>query len=63
MFDSAGYAGFVLLGSGLMLLILDRQHYKTVKMKKEQRLSIGLGITLLVLSVAAFLADFTIFRA
>lgn len=62
VFNSAGYAGVLLLGSGLMMLMVDRKNYKARNMKKEYRYSIMLGITLMVLSVLAIWSYFTVFH-
>ncbi|ANA82616.1 hypothetical protein PVOR_19779 [Paenibacillus vortex V453] len=62
VFNSAAYASVMLLGSGLMMLTVDRKNYKARNMKKEYRYSIILGVLLIVLSVLAIWSYFTIFH-
>ncbi|MEX3619525.1 CLC_0170 family protein [Paenibacillus glucanolyticus] len=62
VFNSAAYASVMLLGSGLMMLTVDRKNYKAKNMKKEYRYSIILGVLLIVLSVLAIWSYFTIFH-
>ncbi|AWP27830.1 CLC_0170 family protein [Paenibacillus sp. Cedars] len=62
VFNSAAYASVMLLGSGLMMLTVDRKNYKARNMKKEYSYSIILGVLLIVLSVLAIWSYFTIFH-
>ncbi|MFE9278071.1 CLC_0170 family protein [Paenibacillus glucanolyticus] len=62
VFNSAAYTSVMLLGSGLMMLTVDRKNYKARNMKKEYRYSIILGVLLIVLSVLAIWSYFTIFH-